>query len=102
MDTTQKYTRQQIFELLGHAINRSLKASGKQAVSLSWDMKPLLAIADLDSQMGVEVTLELELALGVAIDLGTNLLIEDSGATPRARKVKETVSAILSTLGGSS
>jgi hypothetical protein len=65
-------------------------------------MKPLLAIDGLDSQMGVEVTLELELALGTDIDLGTNLLIEDSGTIPRARKVKDVVSAILSALGRSS
>jgi hypothetical protein len=82
MSTAQRYTRQQLFELLEQAINKSLTASGKQTVSLSWDMKPLSAIADLDSQMGVEVTLELELALGDEVNLGTNLLVEDSEAPP--------------------
>jgi|SRR5581483_4313138 len=102
MSTAQKYTRQQLFELLEQAINKSLKASGKPPVSLSWEMKPLMAIDGLDSQMGVEVTLEIELALDPEIDLGTNLLLEDSGATPRARKVKEVIGAILSILSRSS
>lgn len=102
MTTIAKFTREQIFEFLQRSINNTLIASGKAPVDLNWDMKPLLAITDLDSQMGVEVTLDIELQLGVDVDLGINVLIDSEGARPKARTVRETVAYIRRILAKSS
>ena len=83
-------TREQVREAVCRAITLTLERSGRAAPTFLDSDRPIDAYEGFDSQCGVEVTLELEQILRLE-DLGTNVFVNGSGKTARARTLKQVV-----------
>jgi hypothetical protein len=84
---------QRIREAVCRAIATTLRRSGRNVPDFADTDKPLKDYEGFDSQCGLEVTVELETALGT-VDLGNNVFIKGTGKGARARNVSEIVANI--------
>lgn len=90
MNTTSEDTRKSICE----AIAATLRRSGREIPAFRDNDEPIKTYEGFDSQCGIEVTVELEITLGVD-DLGNNIFIKEKGKSVRARTLAEIVAAVL-------
>jgi len=86
--------KQRIREALCGAISSTLRRSGRQQPQFKDEDKPLKDYEGMDSLCGIEVTLTLEQALGIA-DLGNNIFVKGTGKSARARSLSEIVSKVV-------
>lgn len=75
------------------AIEICLERSGRKPPEFRDSDKPIKDYEGFDSQCGVEVTVELEVMLGIE-NLGNNIFITGDGKVPRASKLSEVVKNI--------
>jgi acyl carrier protein len=92
--TTMGEFKQTVREALCQAIAATLQRGGRQVPQFKDADRPVKDYDGLDSQCGLEVTVELEEALGVN-DLGNNIFIKGTGRAARARCLSEVVANIL-------
>jgi hypothetical protein len=85
---------QRIREAVCKAIAITLRRSGRNLPDFKDTDEPLKDYDGFDSHCGLEVTVELEVALRT-IDLGNNVFIEGAGNSARARNVSEIVANIV-------
>jgi hypothetical protein len=90
MNATEQDTRQSICE----AIAATLRRSGREVPEFRDQDEPVKSYDGFDSQCGLEVTVELEVLLGID-DLGTNIFVKDTGKTTCARNLGEIVGVVL-------
>jgi hypothetical protein len=90
--------RERVAQILVSCINTSLQLSGHRPAEFNYHLKPLKDIAGFDSPIGVEVTVDLEIQLGVL--LPDNIFIKEANSGPRARSFSEVVVAICHVLDG--
>jgi hypothetical protein len=88
---------QAIRERLCHAIAATLRLSGRKLPEFRDTDKPLKDYEGFDSQCGLEVTVELEVALGVD-DFGNNVFVKGAGKSPQARSLSEIVGSIVAVM----
>jgi hypothetical protein len=86
------FTRQEILDIVSAAIAESLRLSGREVPPFTQKVKPLKDIAGFDSPLGVEVTVDLEIQLG--IDLPNNIFIKTVNGQDRARSFIEVVDVL--------
>jgi hypothetical protein len=89
--------KQTIRDSLCRAITTTLRRSGRQVPQFKDADRPVKDYDGLDSQCGLEVTVELEEMLGVG-DLGNNIFVKGTGKVARARSICEIVSNIFATM----
>ena len=86
----QQFSGDQVTAIVVDAITNSLLLSGRPAPNnITATMKLLKDIEGFDSPMGVDVTVDLELQLG--IDLPHNIFVKEVNGVPRARTLNEIV-----------
>jgi hypothetical protein len=90
MSATEQETRKSICE----AIAATLRRSRREVPEFRDQDEPVKSYEGFDSQCGIEVTVELEVLLGID-DLGTNIFVKDAGKTTCARNLAEIVGAVL-------
>lgn len=98
MSPIEPQTRQAIC----NAIAVTLRRSGREVPAFQDNDEPIKTYEGFDSQCGVEVTVELEISLGVS-DLGNNIFIKENGKSTRPRTLAEVIAAVtlkLKTAGG--
>ena len=90
MPMAQQFSGDQVTAIVVDAITNSLLLSGRPAPNnITATMKLLKDIEGFDSPMGVDVTVDLELQLG--IDLPHNIFVKEVNGVPRARTLNEIV-----------
>ena len=89
MNTTEQETRRSICE----AIAATLRRSGRAVPEFRDQDEPVKSYDGFDSQCGIEVTVELEVLLGID-DLGTNIFVKNAGKKTCARNLAEIVGAV--------
>jgi hypothetical protein len=83
-------SRDQVTAIVNAAITASLLLSGRPVPNaITASMKLLNEIDGFDSPMGVDVTVDLELQLG--IELPHNIFVKTVNGRPRARTLHEVV-----------
>ena len=93
-----QFTREQLTAILAQAIRDSLLMSGRPAPNeIAAATRIIGEIEGFDSPAGVDVTVDLELQLG--IDLPHNVFIKTVNSRPRARTLNEVVDVLYRMLG---
>jgi hypothetical protein len=85
-------SRKRVAQILISCIVTSLQLSGHQVPEFNYHQKPLKDISGFDSPLGVEVTVDLEIQLGIA--LPDNIFIKETNGRARARSLSEVILAI--------
>ncbi len=85
--------REQIAAELTAAIESCLVASGRTMPALQGNQCPLTAIAGFDSLCGIEVTVDLQVRLGIRLE--DNLFLETDSGRPKARTFNEILESLV-------